>query len=147
MDTGRQQGAAPAGDRRGLRAALTPLTVGAVTAAATLYVALVDPYRPGHYVTCPLLALTGWYCAGCGGLRATHSLAHGDVAGAWATNPLWAVLAPVLVVLWAVWVVRAWRGRPGGRGLPVWTAWVLLGVLLVYSVLRNVPAFAPWLAP
>ncbi|WP_265521075.1 DUF2752 domain-containing protein [Oerskovia flava] len=131
---------------RGLRGAAAPLVLGAVTAAATVYVALVDPNRPGHYITCPLLSLTGWYCAGCGALRATHDLAHLDVAGAWSMNPLWVLLAPLLVVGWFAWVVRAWRGR-SGRGLPMWSAWVLLGVLVGYSVLRNVPALAPWLAP
>ena len=128
------------------RAARAPLAVGALVASATVYVAVVDPNRPGHYVTCPLLALTGLACPGCGGLRATHDLAHLDLVGAWSMNPLWVVVAPLLVVLWAVWLVRAWRGRPAPR-VPAGVAWATLGVLVVFGVLRNVPALVPWLGP
>jgi len=128
------------------RAARAPLAVGALVAAATVYVAVVDPNRPGHYVTCPLLALTGLACPGCGGLRATHDLAHLDLVGAWSMNPLWVVAAPLLVALWAVWLVRAWRGRPAPR-VPAGVAWATLGVLVVFGVLRNVPALVPWLGP
>lgn len=128
------------------RTALAPLVTGAVVAAATAYVALVDPNRPGHYLTCPLLALTGLACPGCGGLRATHDLARLDLAGAWAANPLWVLVAPLLVALWAVWLVRAWRGRPGPR-VPAGVAWTGLAVLVVFGVLRNVPALTGWLGP
>lgn len=123
-----------------------PLALGAVVAAATVYVGAVDPNRPGHYVTCPLLALTGLACPGCGGLRATHDLVHLDLASAWAMNPLWVVVAPLLVALWAVWLVRAWQGR-GGPRVPTWAGWGGLAVLVLFGVLRNVPALVPWLGP
>ncbi|MFC8921753.1 DUF2752 domain-containing protein [Cellulosimicrobium sp. NPDC057127] len=128
------------------RAAAAPLATGALVAAATAYVALVDPNRPGHYLTCPLLALTGFACPGCGGLRATHDLAHLDLAGAWAANPLWVLVAPVLVVLWLVWLARAWRGLPGPR-VPGGVAWASLAVLVLFGVLRNVPVLTGWLGP
>ena len=108
--------------RRVPREAVAPLAVGALVAAATAYVGAVDPNRPGHYVTCPLLALTGLACPGCGGLRATHDLVHLDLAAAWSMNPLWVVVAPLLVVLWGLWLVRAWRGtaaRARGGGVDV----------------------------
>lgn len=128
------------------RAAVAPLAVGALVAAATAYVGAVDPNRPGHYVTCPLLALTGLACPGCGGLRATHDLVHLDLAAAWSMNPLWVVVAPLLVVLWGLWLVRAWRGRPAPR-VPAGVAWTSLAVLVLFGVLRNVPALVPWLGP
>ncbi|WP_455603345.1 DUF2752 domain-containing protein [Cellulosimicrobium funkei] len=128
------------------RAAVAPLAVGALVAAATAYVGAVDPNRPGHYVTCPLLALTGLACPGCGGLRATHDLVHLDLAAAWSMNPLWVVVAPLLVVLLCRGLVRAWRGRPGPR-VPAWVAWTSLAVLVLFGVLRNVPALVPWLGP
>lgn len=132
--------------RRVPRAAHAPIAIGALVAAATTYVGVVDPNRPGHYVTCPLLALTGLACPGCGGLRATHDLAHLDLAAAWAMNPLWVLVAPVLVVLWAVWLVRALRGRAAPR-VPAVVAWGFLVVLVAFGVLRNVPALVPWLGP
>lgn len=140
------------------RALLRPLTVGGLAAAAVLLVASVDPHRPGSYGVCPVYALTGLYCAGCGGLRATHDLAHGDLAGAWGMNPLWVLLVPVLVAAWGIWLARGWRGvpalSPGAQGATGSSRtarraapWVVLVVVLLYSVVRNVPALAPWLAP
>ena len=128
------------------REAVAPLAVGALVGAATAYVGAVDPNRPGHYVTCPLLALTGLAGPGCGGLRATHDLVHLDLAAAWSMNPLWVVVAPLLVVLWGLWLVRAWRGRPAPR-VPAGVAWTSLAVLVLFGVLRNVPALVPWLGP
>nr|WP_241744010.1 DUF2752 domain-containing protein [Cellulosimicrobium arenosum] len=93
-----------------------------------------------------MLLLTGLECPGCGALRATHDLAHLDLAGAWSMNPLWVVLAPTLVLMWGWWMARAWTGRPV-RPLPVPVAWVGLGVLVVFGVLRNVPALSGWLGP
>ena len=65
-----------------------PGMVAAAAALGTAYVASVDPNQPGHYPLCPTYALAGIYCPGCGMLRATHDLAHLDVAGAFARNPL-----------------------------------------------------------
>ena len=132
--------------RRVPREAVAPLAVGALVAAATAYVGAVDPTRPGHYVTCPLLALTGLACPGCGGLRATHDLVHLDLAAAWSMNPLWVVVAPLLVVLWGLWLVRAWRGRPAPR-VPAGVARTSLAVLVLVGVRRHGPARGPWLGP
>lgn len=123
----------------------TPLVVGAITAAATLLVALRDPHD-GGYPLCPLLALTGHPCAGCGGLRAAHDLAHGDLAGAWAMNPLLTVAMPAAVVLWLVWVVRAATGRPAWQ--PPVAVWISFAALMVvFTVARNIPAWSGVLGP
>jgi hypothetical protein len=139
-----------AGPARSLSAAVrrarAPLTSAAVALVATAAVAWHSPYAPGSYGFCPLHLLTGLWCPACGALRATHDLAHGDVASAWGMNPLWVVLAPTLVGGWCVWLVRRALGRPAPT-VPVWTRWSLLGVALAFGVLRNVPALAPWLAP
>ncbi|WP_234346680.1 DUF2752 domain-containing protein [Cellulomonas timonensis] len=128
---------------------LAPGAVALAIAVGTACVALVDPHTPGQYGVCPLLALTGLYCAGCGGLRATHDLATGDLAGAWAMNPLWVLAVPLVAVLWGRWALRRWRGtpRPVSARSQLWPAWLFLVVVLGYSALRNVPDLAPWLAP
>ncbi|WP_435736085.1 DUF2752 domain-containing protein [Cellulosimicrobium sp. PMB13] len=131
---------------RGPRGAAAPLATGAAVAAAVVYVGLVDPNRPGHFLVCPLLALTGLACPGCGGLRATHDLVHLDLAGAWSMNPLWVLVAPLLVGLWSVWLVRAWQGR-SGPSLPPAVAWTGLVLLVAFGVLRNVPGLVEWLGP
>lgn len=124
-----------------------PLVTGVAVAAATTLLATVSPHTPGQYGTCPSLWLLGVYCPGCGALRATYDLAHLDLVSAWSMNPLWVLVAPVLVLAWIAWVVRAWRGRRLDRQLTPWMWLVPLVVVLGYAVLRNLPALAPWLAP
>ncbi len=137
-------GSAAGTDRaRRLRA---PLVAVGVTAAATALVAVRSPYEPGAYGYCPIRALTGLWCPGCGGLRAVHDLAHLDLAGAWAMNPLVVLAVPVVVLLWARWAARSWRGRPSPTTGVVGSV-ALAVVLVTFMVLRNVPALAPALAP
>ncbi|WP_090033820.1 DUF2752 domain-containing protein [Cellulomonas marina] len=146
-----------------------PLVLGGLAVAGTLAVALLDPRSSGVWPACPLLSLTGLACPLCGGLRAVHDLAHGDVAGAWGSNPLLVALVVPVVLAWLAWTVRQGRaprdGRPtrvppGGRGPDVTPGHgtlgatarralgpVLLVVLLVFGVLRNVPALAGALGP
>lgn len=141
-------GVAPARDGRpGGRALRAPLLTGAAVAAATLVLAVRDPHVRGSYGFCPLLELTGLACPLCGGLRATHDLAHLDLAGAWSANALWTVVAPVLVVLWLAWLVAAARGRPVRGPSPVTAGWVTLAVALAFFVTRNLPALQPVLTP
>jgi len=123
-----------------------PLVLGATALAGVLVVALHDPHVSGSYGVCPLVALTGFWCPMCGGLRATHDLARGDVVGAWGMNPLWVLIAPLLVVAWGRWLVAARRGRPL-RNLPSALPWVLLGAVVAFGILRNIPALSPYLAP
>ena len=136
----------PAARSAGTSALRGPLLAGAAVGAATLLVALRDPHVRGSYGFCPLLELTGLACPLCGGLRATHDLAHLDLAGAWSANALWTVAAPVVVVLWLVWLLSAARGRPV-RVLSSTAGWVTLGVVLVFFVVRNLPALQPYLTP
>ncbi|MBB6474477.1 DUF2752 domain-containing protein [Sphaerisporangium rubeum] len=138
---------APMGSRVAMWSRVAPLGVAAPAAAGVAYVGAVDPGVPGHYPPCPLLWLTGLYCPGCGGLRALHALTHGDVVAAAGLNPLLLVTIPVVAVVWSVWAVRAWRGRPQRWG-PRWSVviWGYLVLMMVFGVVRNLP-FAAFLAP
>lgn len=120
----------------------------AVAAGAALgYVAAVDPNEPGHYPLCPSLALFGIDCPGCGLTRSTHALLTGDLSGALDHNVLIVAVVPLAVVLWLLWVRRAWTGRR-----PAVTAHqqrrrttiliVTLVALLAFGVVRN---FVPYL--
>lgn len=133
--------------RARLRAARTPLLVAGGAAVAALGLVLVDPHEPGSWGACPLYALTGLYCAGCGGLRATHDLLVGDLAGAWAMNPLWVLLVPVLVALWLRWTARALRTGRRAAAPRAGVALAAAAVVVLYSLARNVPAWAGVLAP
>lgn len=135
-------GRAPAG----LAALHRPVAVAAAAAATVAYVGAVDPNEPGHYPTCPFLAVTGLFCPGCGSLRAVHALARGDVAAAASSNLL-AVLAVLpLAVIWLAWVRRSWRGTARDSVAPPLLLWALLGLVVVFAVLRNLPVGAA-LAP
>ncbi|MGW5637803.1 DUF2752 domain-containing protein [Streptomyces sp. NPDC003832] len=123
-----------------------PAGVLAAVAGAFAYVGTVDPHEPGHYPVCPLLRFTGLYCPGCGGLRSAHSFIHGDLAAALQSNAV-AVLGYLgFAALWTVWVVRAARGRPLRLALPPAWLWTLGALLLVFTVVRNLP-LGDWLHP
>jgi hypothetical protein len=130
----------------GPRAVLRPLGVAVAALAATGYVAVVDPNVAGHFPTCPFLAITGWYCPGCGALRAVHALAHGDLSTALARNPFAVVAAGYLAVAWVLWLHRTVTGRPRRWLAPPGVLYSVLGAILMFWVLRNVPGWT-WLSP
>lgn len=124
-----------------------PIATGVGVIAAVGVIRVVDPNEPGHYPMCPTLALFGIDCPGCGGLRATHALAHGDVVTAMDHNALFVVLVPLLVGMWVAWTYRAWTGtRPRrtpwrdtvARAAPI----IVLIVAMVFAIVRN---FVPYL--
>lgn len=123
-----------------------PLLVGGAALAALVVVGTVDPYQEGHYPTCPFLSLTGMYCPGCGSLRALHDLAHGELGSALARNPLAVVAVAGLLVAYAQWTRRNFRGEPRRWLAPPWLLHALLGGVLAFGVLRNVPGWT-WLSP
>ncbi|MDX3852820.1 DUF2752 domain-containing protein [Streptomyces sp. AK02-01A] len=137
----------PAGPPASLvRRLLPPLATLAVVAAAFTYVGLVDPNETGHYPVCPLYGLTGVYCPGCGGLRSAHAVAHGDLSGALGDNAVAVLGYAAFAVLWVAWVVRARKRLPLRIALaPAWW-WALGGLVLAFSVVRNLP-FGSSLAP
>ena len=114
----------------------TGLASGLAAAAALTYVGLVDPHRPGSlFPPCMFKAVTGWNCPGCGGLRMTHDLLHGDLPAAVVDNVFVLVGLPLLA-LWSLWRVR--------RGRPVFTPAVLAVVAVgsvVWTIVRNLPGF------
>lgn len=131
-----------------LRALLPQAAVlGGVTAGALIVALRGDPNEAGHYPGCPFLAMTGYYCPGCGATRLVYALTHGDVGTAFGLNPLLFALLPVFGYLFARWTVQTARGLPMRTVLftpPVVYAFV--GLLIVYWVVRNLP-FAAALAP
>ena len=86
------------------------LTVGGL-AAATLALHLRDPHVTHSWGFCPLYALTGIYCPGCGGLRGVNDLSDGHVGAAASSNLLLVLAVPVVVFLLVRWTWAAWQGR------------------------------------
>jgi len=113
------------------------LALGA--AGAALVLSRLDPFVGNSALPpCPLHALTGIYCPGCGSTRCLYALLHGDVWLALAMNPLLVVSLPLLglMSLNAAGWRPAWT-TPLMRQLARPTLWLWL--LLGYGVLRNLP--------
>ena len=127
----------PAVGTRRARALRAPVAAAGAALAATTYVGLVDPNQSGHYPTCPFLFITGYYCPGCGSLRAVHALTHGDVGAAVGLNVLAVVGIVLAATIWGRWVLRSWRGQPRTRVAPAWTLYLALGVVVVFWIVRN----------
>ncbi|MGW6580969.1 DUF2752 domain-containing protein [Streptomyces globisporus] len=124
----------------------TPLGILAAVTGAFAYVGTVDPNEPGHYPVCPLLKLTGVFCPGCGGLRSAHAFITGDLGAALEANAIATAGYFLFAAVWVLWLVRAWRGKPLRIALaPAWW-WGVGAVLLVFTVVRNLP-FGSALAP
>jgi hypothetical protein len=132
--------------RTRLRRVAAPVATIAGLTALTVALYLRDPHASGSWGYCPI-SLLGFYCPGCGSLRAVNDLAHGDLAGAVSSNALLIVAMPFAVFLLARWVVDAWQGRQ--RGLPTLSSWPVLSVVIaliaVFTLARNLPG--SWLAP
>lgn len=119
-----------------------PIASAAAALTAAAYVAAIDPNQPGHYPLCPFRYLTGYACPGCGSLRAVHDLATGQPVAALHRNPLTVAVVPFAVVMWLLWVHRAATGRGRRWAAPAWVLWSLLGLVLAFWLLRNMPGFA-----
>lgn len=112
-------------------------------AATALFVAAVvvfvlyafNPATTRIFPPCLFHWITGLHCPGCGSLRAVHCLLHGDLATAFAFNPLMVVAMP-----FAIWMLfnPAWVYR-------TWLPWTAFSMLLAYGVARNIPFWPFWL--
>ncbi len=117
-----------------------PGAVTASLAAVTVYTVVRNPHQPGAFPACVFLAGSGYYCPGCGGLRAMYDLFHGDVAGALQMNAL-AVLGivPALFVAWAWWMASVASDKVARPRISTWVAVSIPVALGVFWVVRNLP--------
>jgi hypothetical protein len=105
-------------------------------------VAYFDPTGSNFFPVCPLFALTGFACPGCGLTRGFHALFHGDLLAAMDYNvlsPVWAIILGYVLISLVLTAIR-------GKGLPMWATtpaflWVFLIVLATFGVLRNLPVY------
>jgi Protein of unknown function (DUF2752) len=136
MTTPAQHGATPPAGRWYRRHLYPVLGSGALLAGALGYVGLVDPHRPvSVFPICPFRLLTGWNCPGCGALRMTHDVLHGDLAAAINDNVFLLVGIPVL----AGWILL--RRRRGKLPLTIPAAVTAVIAMLAWTLVRNLPGF------
>src|SRR3974390_2973253 len=98
-----------------------------------------DPATAGIFPACPVHYFTGWYCPGCGSLRAIHQLLHGNLQAAWAMNPLAMVLLPFLSYGLASQALIQLRGGLPGVFIPAVWIRALCAVIVLFGILRNLP--------
>jgi hypothetical protein len=116
-----------------LAAVILPLTV----AGGVLF--CFDPCRYHFYPICYFHQTTGLLCAGCGSLRALHQLLHGHLATAFRFNPLVVLSLPLMLGFGARYAAQMARNQPAPLRLrPIWL-WLVLAVVVVFTVVRNVP--------
>jgi hypothetical protein len=109
-------------------------------AGAVVMLRVFDPATSGIFPPCPVRYWTGWYCPGCGSLRAIHQLLHGNLRAAWALNPLTMVLLPFLTYGLASFALFEIRGK----GLPqpfLRAVWIraLCAAIILFGIMRNLP--------
>lgn len=97
----------------------------------------------GAGIPCPVRLLTGFYCAGCGTSRALRSILHLKFYQAFRYNPAMVILLPFIMVYIAARIIDYLKTgqnnidkRLSFRAL----LWVII-LLLVYSVVRNIPIY------
>ncbi|MGL5830046.1 MAG: DUF2752 domain-containing protein [Angustibacter sp.] len=128
------------------RATVAPLAVLGAAVAIITAISARDPHASGNYPTCPFLLITGHYCPGCGTLRALYSLGHGNIGDVFARNPAVPLASAVLGFIWVAWLRRRFTGKERSWAAPPALLWLLLGAVLLFWVLRNIPGW-DFLAP
>jgi hypothetical protein len=114
----------------------------AAIGGASAAVAYFDPSKAGFFPVCPLYAMTGIACPGCGLTRGFHAILHGDILTAFDYNalfPMWILFIGFFVVSLVFVVVR-------GRGLSMkllkpGLLWAFFILLFVFGILRNLPFY------
>ncbi len=114
----------------------------AIVTTGVALVAYVDPTKVHFLPVCPLLALTGFACPGCGLTRAFHSLFHGDIISALDFN----LLMPIWAAIFGWVFVSLFLTTIGKKALPMWPTnpkfmSVYLVILVVFGIVRNIPVY------
>jgi hypothetical protein len=109
------------------------------------------PEENGALPQCMFHQWTGLHCPGCGSTRCVYALLHGNPLEALRKNPLTLAVLPFLILafgrLWWNWL------RGGAFRDPLVERWcvrlapAILVTIIVFTVLRNIPGPAAWLAP
>ena len=105
-----------------------------------------DPAEHSFYPICLFHSLTKLNCPGCGATRAAYQLLHGHLLRALQDNALFVLTLAALAGRSAWLAVKKIRNQPAAFVAPPKALWAFLVITLVFTTLRNLPAFA-WLSP
>ena len=110
--------------------------------AGGLLVGYFNPTTAGFFPVCPLHAMTGLNCPGCGLTRGFHALFQGDIVTALHFNALLPIFGFVFAYLTLSMFLTAVRGR--GLSWKIFHPTAIYGFLFivaVFFVVRNLPFY------
>ncbi|ADW67519.1 DUF2752 domain-containing protein [Granulicella tundricola] len=108
-----------------------PLTIAAtLLTTATLYA--YPPETTSFYPVCPIHALTGLLCPGCGATRALSALLHAHLTQAWHLNPLIIALLPLALAYATLILIKNHPPK-----IPPPLIYTLLAITTIFTITRN----------
>ena len=120
----------------------------AIVITGSLLIYFIDP-ATGHLPGCLFHSITGYYCPGCGTVRALHSVFHGQLLVGFQYNPLAVLLLPFLAYGLLLRITQLWKINFLPR-IALSSRFISLSlfVVLIYMVIRNIPVYPfTYLAP
>lgn len=105
-------------------------------------------FQFGFSIPCPFHKITGFYCPGCGITRCVLSLLQRDFYVAFRYNPLVFILLPFILFYFGYQLYLYITNQKDQiiHRIPRWVWYLLIGIVLLFGILRNIPAFS-FLAP
>ena len=134
---------------------MTGRSIRLIAVAAGLCLLLLGGWTLYHYdvlpsalrMHCIIFEVAGLYCPGCGASRACYSILHGDWRAAAGYNVLLVVLLPIVAVYIIMktidWMITGINHIDSH--IPDKVLYGLLGVVIVYGILRNIPIWPLYL--
>ena len=96
------------------------------------------------YIPCPIKAITGFYCPGCGITRMLYSLINLDFYAAFRYNPLVFLSLPIGLFIYVDYLIK--KDKSLYNKIPETFWYIVIVLLIIYGILKNIPTFS-FLAP
>lgn len=129
------------GPQRAVRGTLLAFAAAGF-AAGCYFIAVTPPTPESWYPKCHFYQLTGLHCPGCGTGRAAHFFFNGDLQTAARLNIFAVIALPIIAILTIRTIVfRAFGRTPKRRLAPAWAIWLLFAAIMLFWLLRNIPAY------
>lgn len=101
-----------------------------------------NPESSSLFPPCPFRYLTGFYCPGCGSMRALHQLLNGHLLKAADRNILMIISLPFLMSYFVLSCASTILEKPlPAISLSSGWIWAVCWLIIAYWVLRNTPVF------